>query len=106
MGNGWCVVTVPRTRTAVRGFRLGAPNGLPPARPYVYRGSKPYEGPETAKASSDGFADRLARYTGLRDAGVSVEGAAREIGVARRTAQERYEPQWQDRCGQPAEEGP
>lgn len=81
----------------------GPRNGVPLGRPYVYRGSQPYAGPDRRKQAAIGraigdvaaarYRERLARYRVLREDGKSVAEAAEAVGVTAKHARWKYEPE-------------
>lgn len=85
---------------SIRGQRPGAPNGMPLLKPYVYRGSQPYEGPDEAAAGrlrgavrgrQREFREKHASYWAAREAGATPGEAAERAGVALSTALRNYE---------------
>jgi len=102
----------------LRGRGVSQPNGMPPGRPYVYRGAgydvlarqapPSAEAQEQARQRGQQLArhaakerlaartqltqGRIAMYVQLRTEGRSIEEAAAEMGIKAKTARQNYEP--------------
>lgn len=80
--------------TSVCGTGVSQQNGMPPGGGYRYRGDPswnpaknlPVKPDRVGNLSHEGRQARLARFTELREARMSVEDAGREVGVGTETA--------------------
>ena len=78
----------------------GDRNGVGLGKPYVYHGTQPYKGPDTAKqvgatAQQQAYEKRLQLYAELRDCEYTMTAAAEAMHLPTRTAR-RYEKTYQD----------